>query len=214
MSCLASRAMGKRIASRRSIRGDFCPGDRASGTGQARVAPLIRPAFADLHPVLVQPLKAEPRSWPGRVTPSLPDAQENVPPTRADAASCSASKAPSRSAPHEQDMPNIREVWSAGIRIPITKYYYPPSFRGASAASEPGIQISAVMDSGSAPKGASRNDETGNHPRARGEHIRTSPRIALRSSELRLLTAFADTQRLLNALTFLDLVDIGRRFRR
>ena len=40
------RVIRKRIALRRSIRGDFGRGDRASGTGQARIAPLIRPAFA------------------------------------------------------------------------------------------------------------------------------------------------------------------------
>ena len=43
--------------------------------------------------------------------------------TRAGAASCSASKAPSRSAPHDQDMPNIGEVQNAGTRIPITKCF-------------------------------------------------------------------------------------------
>ena len=39
----------------------FCPRDRASGRGH-----LIQAAFAALHPRLVQPLKAAPRSWSGR----------------------------------------------------------------------------------------------------------------------------------------------------
>jgi hypothetical protein len=65
IACEAMK-LRKRIALRRSISGDFGRGDHTSGTGQARVAPLIRLAFAGLHPVLVQPFKAEPRSWPGR----------------------------------------------------------------------------------------------------------------------------------------------------
>jgi hypothetical protein len=39
----------------------FCPRDRASGRGH-----LIQAAFAALHPRLVQPSKAAPRSWSGR----------------------------------------------------------------------------------------------------------------------------------------------------
>ncbi len=40
---------------------------------------------------------------------------------RAGAASCSTFKTPLESAPHEQDMTNIIEVRSAGMRVPITK---------------------------------------------------------------------------------------------
>jgi hypothetical protein len=43
--CFASRAMGKRVALRRSIGGDFWREDRSSGTGQARRA-LIRRDFS------------------------------------------------------------------------------------------------------------------------------------------------------------------------
>ncbi len=42
----------------------FCPRDRASGRGH-----LIQAAFAALHPRLVQPLKAAPRSWSGQRRP-------------------------------------------------------------------------------------------------------------------------------------------------
>ncbi|MBN9586806.1 MAG: hypothetical protein J0G34_15605, partial [Afipia sp.] len=42
-------------------------------------------------------------------------------PYRAGAASCSASKAPSRSAPREQDTANLSAIQNAGIAIPITK---------------------------------------------------------------------------------------------
>ena len=54
------------------------------------------------------------------VTPGLPD-EYGCEPYRAGAASCSASKAPSRSAPREQDTANLSAIQNAGIAIPITK---------------------------------------------------------------------------------------------
>ena len=62
-----------------------------------------------------------------------------------------------------RDMANISEVPSAGICIPITKCFEsPPSFRGASLRASPESTatqvIFAVMDSGPAPRCASRND--------------------------------------------------------
>ncbi|MBB5052754.1 hypothetical protein HNQ36_002728 [Afipia massiliensis] len=70
-------------------------------------------------------------------------------------------KAPSRSAPHEQDAPNIRAVQSAGIRIPITKCFgrpgthdpycarttYPPSFRGARLRASPESTSNEILQS-------------------------------------------------------------------
>ncbi len=57
LTCLCDRHVRHTALHRRL----FCPRDRASGRGH-----LIQAAFAALHPRLVQPLKAAPRSWSGR----------------------------------------------------------------------------------------------------------------------------------------------------
>jgi len=93
-----------------------CFRDRTSATRAS-----IRLAFARLHPVLVQPLRAEPRSWPGRLT--QPPGRVGAKPHRAGAASCSAFKTPLESAPREQDSARISAHRAAGIRIPITKCF-------------------------------------------------------------------------------------------
>ena len=117
------------------------PGTVLPGEDGGATRPLIRQAFACLYPLLVQPRTAEPPSWPGRSTPAF--RAQRVRTVRADAASCSAFKTPLESAPHEQDTPNIREVRSAGIRIPITKCFgnaWPvrcASLRGAQRRSNP-----------------------------------------------------------------------------
>ncbi len=100
--------------------GDFGRGDRASGTGQTRHAPRsgwLSPAFI---------LSASSRERQSHVVgpdgdPSLPDGM------------CARhargrrillrSLTPLESAPHEQDTPNLREVQSAGMGIPITKCF-------------------------------------------------------------------------------------------
>ncbi|MBB5051435.1 hypothetical protein HNQ36_001389 [Afipia massiliensis] len=97
--------------------GDFGRGDRTSGSGRMPSI-LIRPAFAAFI------LSASSRERQSHVVgpdgdPSLPD----------DVCARHARrrrillrfKAPSRSAPREQDVSNIREVQSAGIGMPITK---------------------------------------------------------------------------------------------
>ena len=101
------------------------PGTVLPGKDGGATRPLIRQAFACLYPLLVQPRTAEPPSWPGRSTPAF--RAQRVRTVRADAASCSAFKTPLESAPHEQDMPNIGEVRSAGICIPITKCFWKAS---------------------------------------------------------------------------------------
>ncbi len=116
MCCLASFAKeAHRLTALH--RGDFGQGERSSGTGRA----LSRPdpaAFAAF--VLSASSHSRQSHVVGPVAdPSLPDA------TGANRARrrriLLRFKAPSRSAPHEQDMPNIREVQSAGIGMPITK---------------------------------------------------------------------------------------------
>ena len=67
-SRLARRA---RLCDRRTLDGApsrlFCPWDRTSGCGRGAFAPLIRQAFAHLHPHRVQPFKAAGRSASGRL---------------------------------------------------------------------------------------------------------------------------------------------------
>ena len=107
----------KRIALRRSIAAILGEGTVLPGE-DGRFHVPIRPAFAAFV------LAASSRERQSHVVgpdgdPSLPDA------TGANRARrrriLLRFKAPSRSAPHEQDRPNIREVQSAGIGIPITK---------------------------------------------------------------------------------------------
>ncbi len=55
------------LAFRRSTCGDFSPRGRASGRRQGHNGAPVWQAFARLRPHRVQPLKAEPRSGPGRL---------------------------------------------------------------------------------------------------------------------------------------------------
>jgi hypothetical protein len=79
----------------------------ADGETNPRAASISRPgnAFAPPFPRRLMPQAAAPRSGSGRVHLGRPGAC--VRHTRAVAASCSAFKTPSRSAPHEQDIKNI-----------------------------------------------------------------------------------------------------------
>ena len=82
MCCLASSLRRKRIASRRSIRGDFGRGERSSGTGQARHAPR----FSQLSPPSSCPrpaLDEQSHVVGPDADPSLPDASGCEPCARA-----------------------------------------------------------------------------------------------------------------------------------
>ncbi len=83
-------------------RGDFAPWDRASGRG-------LLQAFAHVRPHRVQPSKAAPRSWSGR----LPKASrtEGYEPSRAGAASC-----PARMTSHENALIADRTVRTINAR--------------------------------------------------------------------------------------------------
>jgi len=173
--CLASFAIRKRIASRRSTaailgEGSVLPGQdkrdtRLDPAGFRRPSSCPRPALCEQSHVVGPD-----------ADPSLPD----------DVCAKHArgrrillrSLTPLESAPHEQDMANLSVVRSTGIAIPITKCCrrrgpdevapsprranFPPSFRGARLRANPEStatqEIFAVMDSGPAPRGASRND--------------------------------------------------------
>ena len=123
MCCLAlgiaceAMMFRKRIALRRSIAGFWARGPCFRVWTGERIIP-DPDGFRRLHPHRVQPRTAEPRSWPGRGP---------QPPGRVFARhACRRRillrlKAPSRSAPHEQDTANLSAVQSAGMRIPITK---------------------------------------------------------------------------------------------
>ena len=56
---------GARLTAHRC--GGFAPRDRTSGPGRGHQALLIPQAFARVHPDHVQPLKAAPHSWSGRL---------------------------------------------------------------------------------------------------------------------------------------------------
>jgi hypothetical protein len=91
---LSSRLAARRVSCETRARlaahrcGDFAPWDRTSGPGRGALPHLIPQAFARVRPVRVQPSKAAPRSWSGR----LPKASRTRghEPRRASAASCPA----------------------------------------------------------------------------------------------------------------------------
>jgi hypothetical protein len=61
-----ARPAARRVASRRSTRGDFGPRDRTSGVRTGLLNPRSR-GFRRVRPSHVQPLKAAPHSWRGRL---------------------------------------------------------------------------------------------------------------------------------------------------
>jgi hypothetical protein len=121
--------------------GDLCPWTRASGRRSRRRAlhPLPpRQAFASLRLLLVQPLKAAPRSGcgrapkasraegcesprgrrarPNRVSPLRPPGRRHI--SGAVLPGCSTSGSPLDASPHEQAMRNIRRIWVVVNRGP------------------------------------------------------------------------------------------------
>ena len=170
-----SDGLRRRIALRRSIAAILGEGTVLPGADGGATRPLIRTAFAAFIRT------ASSRERQSHVVgpdgdPSLPGSVFARHTRRRRI--LLRFKAPSRSAPHEQDMPNLSVVRSTGIAIPITKCCrrrgpdevapsprranFPPSFRGARLRANPEStatqEIFAVMDSGPAPRGASRND--------------------------------------------------------
>ena len=142
----------KRVALRRSICGDFGREDRTSGSGRVPSDPLsnwLSPAFI---------LSASSRERQSHVVgpdgdPSLPDVWLRT--TSRRRRILFRLKAPSRSAPHEQDDTDYIPI-SANVKIAML--IHAPSFRGARLRASPESRTIGRMDSGPAPRGASRND--------------------------------------------------------